>query len=369
MQAQSDSPLSNEQQDIVDLLRHELTELANKDHDCLDNGVFEEQHELLYEYYIHLEHIGNAVELAGLSGFANCCKRLSTDFKTLVETQTAAPTNLEQPLSQWANLFLEYLQALGHPKSEHETCEAIVGFLAQEKLPHPFTEAEKEHTIEQFDLSHLASFNDADEHPIPEAVTDAMVSLDIPEDIRAELLQGMLIELPEQMRQFESSINEFIDTAQFSDLAQAQRIAHTIKGSANTVSIQGLANLTHYTEDLLETAAKQLDHPPEGFENLLIQLSDCIVSTAEYLNHQGPAPTDIPYVLQLLFDWLHQLRKGEIVAPENLAETDLASQTISPIKPPSVETPPTQEDEDNLNVEPLDTSSVAALKRFSISIP
>ena len=34
-------------------------------------------------------------------------------------------------------------------------------------------------------------------------------------------------------------------------LAIALRAAHTVKGAANLVGIRGLANLMHYTEDLL----------------------------------------------------------------------------------------------------------------------
>ncbi len=36
------------------------------------------------------------------------------------------------------------------------------------------------------------------------------------------------------------------------DLAQAQRVAHTLKGSANTVGVRGIASLTHRLEDLLQ---------------------------------------------------------------------------------------------------------------------
>ncbi|VUD62020.1 Chemotaxis protein CheA [Thalassocella blandensis] len=311
MQANTDHPLSNEQQDIVDLLLHELTELAEKDHEVLDNGKFSEQEELLYEHYIHLEHIANAVELAGLTGLASCCKTLSVNFKILSETQTAAPDDLNPPMSQWATFFLNYLQDLGRPQLEHEHCEKLVAFLAQPSLPKAFTDAEVTRVIEQFDLSFLASFNDEDDNPIPTEVREEMLSLEIPPDVRPELLQGMLIELPEQMRQFEQSVTAFLRTDQFSDLAQAQRVAHTIKGAANTVAIQGLANLTHYTEDLMETAAKHLDSAPTGFEDLLIQLSDCLATTAEFLNHEGPAPTDLKDVLQMLFDWLNQLKHGD----------------------------------------------------------
>lgn len=308
MQEPTSQALSNEQQDIVDLLKHELTELAENELERLDSGDFSQQEELLYELYIHLEHIGNAVDMAGLNGLASCCKRLSTVFHHLHEQQSPAPTNLSPSMSQWANLFLGYLQDLGQPEKEHQHCEGIVAFLSQATLPQAFTADETTAVIEQFDLSHLASFNEEDENPIPTHVDESMLSLDVGEDIRSELLQGMMLELPEQIQQFEQSVQRFFASDDFSDLAQAQRIAHTIKGAANTVAIRGLANLTHYCEDLLEIAAKQCEQSPDGFEDLLIQVTDCLAATADFLAHQGPAPEELEDVMQQLLDWLHLLK-------------------------------------------------------------
>ncbi|MFT5083138.1 MAG: chemotaxis protein histidine kinase CheA/ActR/RegA family two-component response regulator, partial [Lentisphaeria bacterium] len=170
-------------------------------------------------------------------------------------------------------------------------------------------------------------------------------SLGISNDVRQELLQGLLIELPGQVSLFEESVTTFLTSKKLSDLNQAQRIAHTIKGAANVVSIQGMANLTHYIEDLLETAVKHLNVAPSGFEDMLIQVTDCLATTAEYLNRQGPRPADILQVMQQLLDWLNTLKhdskpnpEGEYINFNATTDIDIAQEnTVSDVNATSSE--------------------------------
>jgi len=315
-----DQTLSQEQQEIINLLRSDIAELANDGITQLDAGEFDSQEPLLYDYHIHLDHIANALELAGLEGLSFCAKHLAANFKALVEHRLAAPNNLTLPLSSWAALFIDYLDQIALVAESDTQSHRLIGFLTQSNLPVPFNDDDILKAKSLFNLSDIAKIEE-DKVKIPKIVTTEMASLQIGTDVRPELLQSLLIELPEQTRQFEKSVEDFLASGKFDDLKQAQRIAHTIKGAANIVSIAGIANLTHFAEDLLETAVKSLAFAPEGFDELLIRTSDCLASTTDFLNRQGPAPEDLPDVIQLLLDWLNRLKHNTREQSLELQET------------------------------------------------
>ncbi len=312
----SEQALSREQKEIIDLLIGELQELMGEDNQSLTGNDYDAQKEQLHVLTIHLEHVSNALDLAGLSGLSFCTKKLRESFKYLLDNERPAPQTLSMPLHDWGSYFLSYLKVLDRDLDSQEPQEfhvsQLLGFLSQEELPQKLTPEEIEEAKDLFNISELTVTTEAS---LPTQVTEEMTSLAIASDVRPELLQGLLLELPEQTRQFESSITRFLCSGEFEDLTQAQRMAHTIKGAANVVSIRGIANLTHFSEDLLETAAKNLDASPDGFDELLIRTSDCLAATAEYLNNQGPSPADLPEVMQLLLNWLNQLKNQDAIEP------------------------------------------------------
>src|SRR5690606_12371428 len=116
----------------------------------------------------------------------------------------------------------------------------------------------------------------------------------------------------------------------------AQRMAHTLKGAGNVVGVPGIANLMHYTEDLLELAAKRPDALPDGFDELLENASDCLASMAEFLCHSGEAPDNAVDVLQQILDFDKLIRSGasnvsraNILAADTTCKTSCTEQAIS----------------------------------------
>mgnify|MGYP003394782708 FL=1 len=62
-----------------------------------------------------------------------------------------------------------------------------------------------------------------------------------------------------------------------------KRMAHTLKGSANTVGVKGIAVLTHQLEDILIACAHEQKLPSRALANSLINASDCLESMSEAL--------------------------------------------------------------------------------------
>lgn len=319
--------LSEEQQEIIGLLTGEIQELSNNE--CarlnkLDSFPMtgDELPDLLFELYKPLEHISNALDIAGLRGLSLTGKFIAENIKELCSNNIEVSQEQVVLAAQCGPLFLAYLTSIGkntspslnEDESEEQNCAmALIEFLENSVWPKTLYDDKKTEITELFHLSGLSSLLDDEVDTTPEFATPEMCSLEPDDDIRPELMQGLLIELPQQVEQFETSLNCFLDTGDFDDLNQAQRIAHTIKGAANVVSVSGLANLMHFTEDLLETAAKQWQTPPNGFDDFLQSVADGLATTTEFLNQFGPEPDNIEELMNELLRWLRQAKLGTAV--------------------------------------------------------
>ena len=94
------------------------------------------------------------------------------------------------------------------------------------------------------------------------------------------------------------------------DVEVAQRLAHTIKGSANTVGIRGIAVLTHHLEEILMVCDKNKKMPNQALANALITAADCLESMSEtLLGVRNTPPDDAMVVLQDILDWANLIDK------------------------------------------------------------
>src|SRR5690606_18611920 len=151
------------------------------------------------------------------------------------------------------------------------------------------------------------------------------------EAINPELFEGLMLELPGQVTTFAEQIQQWINTDDPKALAHAQRIAHTVKGSANVVGISGLANFTHYCEDLLELLARH-PQPLNGMlGRLLIDATDTLSSLLDNLLDGNAAGEMELTVTQQLLDTYHRLNAGEAL-PE---QPEVTSSQAPAEQPPS----------------------------------
>jgi chemosensory pili system protein ChpA (sensor histidine kinase/response regulator) len=170
------------------------------------------------------------------------------------------------------------------------------------------------------------------------------VSLALPDDINAELLEGLLQELPVQTAAFTSAI-ERLATGQGSgeDVERAMRAAHTLKGAANTVGVRGIANLTHHVEDILAALSEANAIPDRAYASMLTNAGDCLEAMSEALMGVGAAPEQAVEVLQEVLDSANRIdREGVSAAmvasaasqPEATAQPEKVTQQSKPETPP-----------------------------------
>lgn len=185
-----------------------------------------------------------------------------------------------------------------------------------------------------------------------ESASDADIALNVADDIDPQLLEMLFNELPMLCEQLSEQLQLMADNADIEAIREAQRAAHTIKGLANMAGINGIANLTHRLEDILElfTDAKQI--PQKPLSDDLTAITDTIAVMCESVIDRGTAPDNACSMLQLVMDWHYKLRSEGLaqqteieVASEPKFSAKAETSIDSPPGPVEAFTEPLQRDE------------------------
>lgn len=148
------------------------------------------------------------------------------------------------------------------------------------------------------------------------------ISLKLPEDVNQQLLNTLLQELPIQTEEFTQSITQLVEgNASLKDIEKAQRIAHTLKGAANTVGVVGIATLTHHIEDIFDVFTNNKRLPGKNLSDILMNAADVLEMMSESLLGLGNAPENAQSVLQQILDWANLIDQEGI--PEDDAQIQL----------------------------------------------
>jgi chemosensory pili system protein ChpA (sensor histidine kinase/response regulator) len=119
--------------------------------------------------------------------------------------------------------------------------------------------------------------------------------------VDAALLDAFLNDSPPQAAEVTRSLQGWIaDPAQRELLRNAKRAAHTLKGSANILSIRGVARLAHRLEDLLETCEADAAAPEPHRVQALIAAADCLEQMVAAVAGEDAAPDNALAVIELL---------------------------------------------------------------------
>lgn len=153
------------------------------------------------------------------------------------------------------------------------------------------------------------------------------VSLQLASDVLPNVLDGMLSELPGNAEHLGNAIRRLIATGDIAPIETAQRVAHTLKGDANTVGVNGLANLSHSLEDLLIVLNKHPQRLVPGLGRALDQAVDCVEQIADYLLGRGPAPANLLAVYQSILDWNNTVLVDAVSAAHDAGPAEAANRS------------------------------------------
>jgi len=290
----------------------------------------------LLQLAVRLERFGNACQAAELAGLYQATEIIQKNIVLIEQEDAIASQNQSDLIKSWPNSVKEYLFSLG----DNNSSENIVEILSSDAWLNSLMNEVAPALINLLNAPY-SSEEEAKEDRQTQATADD-VSLELPTDISQELLDGLLQELPSQTEGFSSALQAIIDgSGDSKEIEKAQRIAHTVKGAANTVGIRGIATLTHQLEDIFQFLNQHNKLPSEALALSLINASDCLEEMSESLMKQGDAPENAQEILQDILNWINRLENEGI----EVLEGDPSITTKTTSKDESKEKPDAPEDE------------------------
>jgi chemosensory pili system protein ChpA (sensor histidine kinase/response regulator) len=278
-----------------------------------------------------LECFANAARTAGFGGLSRWCEQVGANIERfLAETPALNPERLAL-LRGWLREVARYLPNFQAEGAGGEAVARLEGV----GWPLPLASEAGAAILEQMRGEAMKGWRE--EAPArPQTATADDVSLAVPGDVSRELLDILLQELPVHTRQFSEAVQRLGAGGDLADLQVAQRLAHTLKGSANTVGIGGVATLTHHLEDILSACAKEVRLPAPALVATLSNAADCLEAMAEALLGQGGSPVEARAVLQEVLDWANRIDRDGLPDADTPAPT---GQGGAPAEPEEAEPP------------------------------
>ena len=317
------------EREMIAVLADELVQIEGQlaaDLAATTQGTPDEQRVALDNYRDFMGRLKLTVESVGLGALAALFEQLGRQLAPL-SGLTAGQQALLQQLPAHLAAYLAAPEA-------GDAGSALVGLLSDSAWPNHIA-----HDAVELWLGALRNvqLSEGAAHAVTrqtEATWDD-VSLELPDDVNSELLDGLLQELPVQVGAFTTAI-ERITSGQgnLKDAEQAMRAAHTLKGAANTVGVPGIANLTHHLEDILVALIEAEKLPQHALADVLIHAGDCLEAMSEFLLGLGAAPEHALEALQEVLDHANRIDREGIAAdaPKMTAPARAMPQENSPEK-------------------------------------
>ena len=255
-----------------------------------------------------VSRVGTVSEELGLTGLFLVCAFIKKNTSKMAEMPLTDRLESLEILLGWPAVIVDHL---AQPAND-ALCIAVVDYLEEGSWPEPLPYREVRELIDglakKLELSAEFEVTGREVVANPEDV-----SLTISEDASPELIDAFFAESPGHAETFSKLVEDIANGKEIQkNVAAAQRIAHTLKGSGNIIGVRGIANLSHHLEDIFEYIGKHHIKPPRALANSMQEAADTIEVMLEYLQGMAPAPVNAQRVLQDVLDWANRIDSGSI---------------------------------------------------------
>ncbi len=288
----------------------------------------EEAAQLLEPVVGYIERSMQASALVSLHGWGNYLSQVSQ----FAQLQMMAPDSASlQWLASWTAPALAYLES---PAKKH-TAQAIIDYL--KACPQATDDAALALLHEQLLVPPaLSSEEAAAAEAVVEDATLEDVSLQT-DDVDGGLLSAMLQDAPEQLERLMGYLDELAaGRADAARLTEAQRIAHTFKGSGNIIGLPGIGRISHRLEDVMEWTLEQTQAGEPSNAAAVRDMRHAVEILQHMVAHlQGEEapPAGAQECLQRLIDWVNWIRQETAAtqSPEPLSAMGVAQDAMNNI--------------------------------------
>ena len=319
-------PVSPVAQELVDLLlleservRTYLHSIIADDKNSVGTGLQQAQDEL--------ERLVNASVTAGFEGLAAICVHVGNNIQHFVEHLDSFNSARLDLLLIWLNRVTQYLSTFNEADAGQKILTGLTDAHPDGWI-FPLPDEEVRSILAQMRTT-STTVGAQSEPARAQTASDDDVSLILPDDVNPELLELLLHELPGHTLQFSEAVQRLQFGGDNRDIELAQRVAHTLKGSANTVGVKGIAHLTHQLEDILIACAKARKPPGRALTGALINAADCLEAMSESLSNFSPPPDDARAVLQDILDWANRIDRQGLSALDTDATQSAARTNVT----------------------------------------
>ena len=263
--------------DELDMLAQACTELA-AEMVRLEHAAPHQVYSLISE---RAGYFANAMRYMGLEPLANLFEHLIGRLHQQVESGAVLDEAHHEALLAWPQRWADWFARRRPGQLTHA--------LALHELP--LWHAPQLLALARASVMRLQLVGSRRIERAPDDVEADELSLEIAQDADHEVVDNLLRELPALTIEFTDAVTE-VATGNGAQMGNARRVAHTIKGAANTVDVIGVANLTHALEDLLQLLEQAGAAPDKSAVDILCEASDCLAEMVESLIGMSPAPTN-----------------------------------------------------------------------------
>ncbi|RZI83068.1 MAG: hybrid sensor histidine kinase/response regulator [Rubrivivax sp.] len=268
----------------------------------------------LFDSHIEqLHNIVNAANLVGLSGLQQVLEVILINTAALQAEPDALSDGQRALLQAWPAWAVAHLQAPNEPAPAQTLAQGV----AHADWPYPADEDSEPAWVDAMTSVTLVRARRASDRAV--LATPDHVDLSIPPDIDRKVLDSLLVELPPHAQEFSALVQRLAQGGTLEDMEQARRVAHTLKGAANTVGIKGVAHLTHALEDILVAFGREERLPTPELQSLLLEAADCLEAMSEALLAGSGTPPESLAVHQKVLDCANRIDQEGL--PEEGSET------------------------------------------------
>ncbi|MCK5640168.1 MAG: response regulator, partial [Gammaproteobacteria bacterium] len=265
--------------------------------------------EAIINYSDVLDRLYSATDMLGFSGLANICEFINKNIQTLADADEDTRAPFKNILETWPNLVLDFIKT----PDDDKKCAELVNLLQNTQWPVPLGDEQTlvliDELITTLDMSDVMA--EGDQRKTIAEPND--VTLIISTTVDSKLADAFLQESPEHAVEFSTCIGRISSGDNISEnVSAAQRHAHTLKGIASMVGVNGVANLAHHLEDILDYLIKHNTSPPVALADVLQEAADCIEIMVDSLLGKDQPPTDALRVLQGVIDWAIKIDAGQL---------------------------------------------------------
>ncbi len=250
----------------------------------------------LEDYAAELEHMGNALEFVGLIALQEALLQTAVAIRAQVSHGEQLADRLHRGLVELPMSLRAYFTRPDRISADDlvTSVRFWLGDAAQALMP----------SLVQIQVV-------ASRQILPRLLQASRedLSIAVPLDADTAVVAQLKREMPKLCEAFAQCIDE-VRAGKIEKLADAQRIAHTLKGAANTVGVRGIATLTHQLEDLLQLVQASGRVSPPGLLDLLARAADSLSELNEALLGIAATPTDIGQLHEALVEWINRLAQA-----------------------------------------------------------